>query len=558
MTVRHAFFILCGVLLALVVLSGLVWPMGLWSLVVIGPLIALGLYDAFQNQHTILRNFPLLGHGRFMMEAIRPEIQQYFIESSLEAYPIEREYRSVVYQRAKNELETVPFGSHRNMYGAGFEWAEHSIAPAKVLDTPPRITIGQGQCEKPYSASLLNISAMSYGSLSSNAIRALNKGARLGGFYHNTGEGGLSPHHLEHGGDLVWQIGTGYFGCRNTDGTFNEDIFQKNATKDSVRMIELKLSQGAKPGHGGVLPGGKVTQEIADIRGLEPGKTVISPPGHTAFDSPTGLLEFIARLRTLSGGKPVGFKLCVGRYDEFYSICKAMVATGLHPDFITVDGAEGGTGAAPLEFTNSIGMPAHDAWIFVHNALVGIGMRDKIKVIASGKIMTGFSMLRALALGADLCNSARGMMFALGCIQALRCNTNKCPTGVATTNPGLAKGLVVQDKAERVKNFHEGTVDGFLELLAALGLRDPDDLRPNHVNRRIGDTMIANYRDLYDWDEPGVLLTVDGKPPGEQDLGRNGRAAAWMRANAEHWAYPRSARPIESDPKAGQDTAPKG
>ncbi len=558
MTVRQMFFIAVGVAIAFGVVCAFFWPAGLWAFVLLGPLIALGFYDAYQTEHTILRNFPLLGHARYMLEMVRPEIQQYFIESSLEAYPIEREFRNVVYARSKSELETVPFGSHRDMYGAGYEWAEHSIMPAKVLDTPPRITIGEGQCERPYSASLLNISAMSYGSLSPNAIAALNRGARLGGFSHNTGEGGISPHHLEHGGDLVWQIGTGYFGCRNKDGTFNPDLFQKNATRESVRMIELKISQGAKPGHGGVLPGSKVTQEIADIRGLEPGKTVLSPPGHTAFDSPVGLLEFIAKLRALSGGKPVGFKLCVGRYDEFYAICKAMVATGLRPDFITVDGGEGGTGAAPLEFSNSIGMPAHDAWIFVHNALVGVGLRDKIKIIASGKIMTGFHMLRALALGADLCNSARGMMFALGCIQALRCNTNKCPTGVATTDPRLAKGLVVEDKFERVKNFHEGTVEGFLELLAALGLSHPDDLRPHHVNRRIGDTMIANYRDLYDWDEPGVLLTVGGEPAEGPEVGHNGRSAAWARADKDHWAYPMHLRPEAVDPKAGQDTAPKG
>lgn len=556
MTVRQFFFGFVAAAVAYGVLCAVFWPIGLWAFVLLGPVLMLGFSDAYQTRHTIRRNFPVLGHGRYLMEMVRPEIQQYFIESSLEAYPIEREFRNVVYARSKNELETVPFGSHRDMYAAGFEWAEHSIAPAKVLETPPRIVFGEGQCQKPYSASLLNISAMSYGSLSPNAIRALNKGAAMGNFFHNTGEGGISPHHLEHGGDLVWQIGTGYFGCRNKDGSFNPDIFQKNATKDSVKMIELKISQGAKPGHGGVLPGGKVTKEIAQIRGLEVGKTVISPPGHSAFGSPVELLAFMTKLRELAGGKPVGFKLCVGRYDEFYAICKAMVATGMRPDFITVDGAEGGTGAAPLEFSNSIGMPAHDAWIFVHNALVGVGLREHIKIIASGKIMTGFHMLRALALGADACNSARGMMFALGCIQALRCNTNKCPTGVATTDPRLATGLVVPDKAERVKNFHAGTVKGFLELLSAVGLRHPDELRPNHVNRRIGDTMMANYRDLYDWDEPGVLLTVDGTPADQTEASTNGRAAAWRRANKDHWAYPSHERPTGTDPDAGQEEAP--
>jgi glutamate synthase domain-containing protein 2 len=556
-TVRQLFFGFVWLCLVFALVCAVVWPAGLWALVVAAPVVALGLVDAFQKRQTIRRNFPVLGHGRYLMEMIRPEIQQYFIESSLDAFPLTRQHREVAYARSKNQLETIPFGSHHNMYAPGYEFAEHSIAPAKKLDSPPRILIGAGQCAKPYSASLLNISAMSYGSLSPNAIEALNRGAKLGNFAHNTGEGGISRYHLEPGGDLVWQIGTGYFGCRNKDGTFNAEMFAERARHDAVKMVELKISQGAKPGHGGVLPGVKVTQEIADIRGLEPGKTVISPAGHSAFGSPMELLAFLTRMRELSGGKPVGMKLCIGRADEFFAICKAMVASGMHPDSITVDGGEGGTGAAPLEFSDSLGMPAHDAWIFVHNALVGAGLRDKIRVIASGKIMTGFHMLRALALGADACNSARGMMLALGCIQALRCNTNKCPTGVATTDPRLARGLDATDKGVRVASFHHRTVDGFLELLAALGLSDPADLRPAHINRRVGDTKIANYSDLYEWARPRVLLTVDGQPADEVDIRTPGRAAAWARADKDHWVHPASPRPSNIDPKAGQDSAPK-
>lgn len=528
MNIRSIFFLIVVLVFVASVLMAWLWPIGLLSLIVLGPIVLIGLWDSFQTKHTIRRNFPVLGHGRYLMEMIRPEIQQYFIESSLEAYPIEREFRSVVYQRSKGDLETVPFGSHRNMNASGHEWAEHSISPAPVLESAPRITVGAEQCAKPYNASILNISAMSYGALSSNAIRALNRGAAKGGFAHNTGEGGISPHHLEHGGDLIWQVGTGYFGCRTSDGGFDPKMFAQRASHDSVKMIELKLSQGAKPGHGGVLPACKVDHEIAEIRGVEPHKTVLSPPGHSVFSNPTQLVEFLAQLRELSGGKPVGFKICIGKQSEFYAICKAMVSTGLRPDFITVDGAEGGTGAAPLEFANSIGMPAHDAWIFVHNALVGVGLRDSVKVFASGKIMTGFHILRAIALGADACNSARGMMLSLGCIQALRCNTNHCPTGVATNNPSLAKGLKVTDKSERVAKFHDRTIKGFLELLGALGLNHPNELRPHHINRRTGDTKIRNYADLYEWTGERTLLTVNGESPEGP--------GAWNQASPERWS----------------------
>lgn len=545
----RAIFLACATVILLIeVLFALLWPVGLLSLVVAAPLVGLGLYDMAQTRHTIRRNFPLLGHGRYLMEKVRPEIQQYFIESRLEAYPIEREFRSVVYQRAKRELETNPFGSHRNMYAAGYEYTEHSVAPAEPLAEAPRVMVGRGQCEKPYALSLLNISAMSFGALSPNAILALSKGARMGGFAHNTGEGGVSKYHLEGGGDLIWQIGTGYFGCRDADGRFDRARYADQAAHDAVKMVELKLSQGAKPGHGGVLPGVKVTPEIAAARGVPEGQTVLSPPWHTAFGTPTQLLEFMAELRDRSGGKPVGMKICIGRQDEFLAICKAMVRTGLRPDFVTVDGGEGGTGAAPLEFSNSVGMPGHDAWIFVHNALVGVGLRDSIRVIASGKILTGFHVLRALALGADACNSARGMMFALGCIQALRCNTNACPTGVATMDPALTRGLVVADKAQRVANYHQQTLHGFLELLAAIGLGDPADLTPGHINRRVGDTLIRNYDDLYPWLEKGTLLTIDGQPANgsPDDPARTGTLPesyqrAWQRADPDSWASSRAA-----------------
>ncbi|RME72925.1 MAG: FMN-binding glutamate synthase family protein, partial [Planctomycetota bacterium] len=446
----------------------------------------------------------------------RPEIQQYFIESDVDAHPIEREFRALVYQRAKGELETRPFGTERNVYAVGYEWASHSMAPLAPNGQPPRVRVGGPRCTAPYDASLLNISAMSFGALSAAAVRALNRGAAAGGFAHNTGEGGISPYHLEGGGDLIWQIGTGYFGCRTPDGRFDPDRFAENARRPSVRMIEIKLSQGAKPGHGGVLPGCKVTPEIAAIRGVEPWKTVFSPPGHSAFSTPLELVAFVERLRELSGGKPVGIKLCLGRVREFLALCKAMRETGDGPDFITVDGGEGGTGAAPLEFANSIGMPARDAWSYAHNALVGAGCRERVRLFASGKILSGFHMIRALALGADVCLSARGFMLALGCIQALRCNSDRCPTGITTQNPWLTRGLVVEDKAQRVERFHRATVEAACELLGAMGLRAIDGLCPRCIFRRVGDMQVRSYAELYEWLEPGALL--------------DGSAPAWWRA----------------------------
>ena len=504
---RRWFYAVSTVLFIIIALIALFWLPALWSLLILVPLFMLGLYDSIQREHAIRRNFPLIGRLRYFFEEIRPEIQQYFIELNTDAYPIEREMRSLVYQRAKGELETQPFGTQRDTDAVGYEWVAHAMADTEKLEEEPRVDIGAGRCAKPYSASRLNISAMSYGSLSPHAIEALSKGARMGNFAHNTGEGAISPYHIAGGGDLVWQIGTGYFGCRTKDGKFSDSMFAENASRDQVRMIEIKLSQGAKPGHGGMLPGVKVNEEIAKIRGVEVGQTVLSPPRHSAFNSPKQLLEFVELLRERSGGKPVGFKLCIGRRIEMLGICKAMLETGMMPDFITVDGGEGGTGAAPLEFSNSVGMPARDAWAFAHNALVGAGLRDKTKLIASGKIMSGFHMVRAMALGADLCNSARGMMLAIGCIQALRCNNDTCPTGVATQNKALYNGLVVEDKAPRVHRFHNATIDAFLELLNAIGVDRPEHITPDLVFRRVSDQRVMPLSELYEFIPPESLIS---------------------------------------------------
>lgn len=438
-------------------------------------LIIVGFYNTIQSKHAILRNFPVLGYFRYAFETISPEIQQYFIERSTDGKPFSRNQRSLAYQRAKNIDATTPFGTQLDLYSSDYEGIKHSMFPAKVNEELPRILVGGATCKQPYSASLLNISAMSFGALSENAVRALNKGAQKGNFYHNTGEGGLTDYHLQ-GGDVTWQIGTGYFGCRNEDGTFNPEKFAEKANLPAVKMIEIKLSQGAKPGHGGVLPAAKNTEKIAQIRGVKPFTTILSPPSHSAFHNAKGLVEFIAQLRRLSNGKPIGFKLCIGETSEFEKVCQEMIALDCYPDFITVDGAEGGTGAAPLEFADGVGMPFEPALIFVNKTLENYKIRDKIRVICSGKIISGYSILRAVALGADICNSARGFMFSLGCIQALRCNNNECPTGVATQNKMLMKGLVVTDKSERVFNFHKNTLHAANELLAAAGKKSFDEV----------------------------------------------------------------------------------
>jgi glutamate synthase domain-containing protein 2 len=481
----------------------------LWGVLALccGGLAALGFRDLTQTRHAILRNYPIAAHLRFLLEDIRPEMRQYFFEADKDGTPFPRDKRAIVYQRAKQELDKRPFGTQYDVYGESYEWLHHSIAPREPETRPFRVTVGHGpHCTQPYAASVLNISAMSYGALSANAIRALNRGARLGGFAHDTGEGGISPYHREFGADLIWEVGSGYFGCRTQKGGFDPERFAATAADPQVKMIEVQLSQGAKPGHGGVLPTSKITPEIAAIRGVEMGADCISPARHAAFATPVELLEYVAELRRLSGGKPAGFKLCIGHPWEFLAIVKAMVETGMTPDFIVVDGKEGGTGAAPLEFMDHVGMPLRDGLTFAHNALVGASLRDRVRLGASGKITSAFDMARAMALGADWCNAARGFMFAVGCIQAQTCHTGKCPTGVATQDPLRQRAIVVPDKAERVANFHRNTVRALAELVAAAGLMHPGELRPHHFMRRLSGGRVATYAEEYEMLAPGQLL----------------------------------------------------
>ena len=478
----------------------------LWTFIVVGPLFLIGLNDMLQKKQAIRRNFPLVGNFRYMFESIRPEISQYFIETNSNGVPFSRNSRSLVYQRAKNELSTIPFGTQQDVYDVGYEWVNHSLNPTHVDPEKLRITIGGPDCKQPYDCSILNISAMSYGSLSKNAVQALNKGAQKGRFAHNTGEGGLTEYHLENGGDVIWQIGTGYFGARTHDGDFNPELFREKAAHPNVKMIEIKLSQGAKPGHGGILPGEKVNEEIAKIRNVPIGKTVASPPGHSVFSTPIEMMNFIKQLRTLSDGKPIGIKLCIGKRREFIAICKAMIETGIHPDYVAIDGSEGGTGAAPVEYSDRIGTPLVESLSFAHNTLVGYNLRDKVKVICSGKIITAFDIIKNIAIGADVCYSARGMMMAIGCIQALRCNSNDCPTGVATQNPQLVKGLDVNFKANRTAAYHAATMHGVAEMLGSMGLHSTTELRPWHRMRRTDFTEIRHYGEIYPSLEPGDLL----------------------------------------------------
>ena len=484
------------------------WTPMYWAYLLILPLVVWGIYDMLQYKHAIVRNFPIIGRGRYMMEFLRPAIQQYFVENDTDGAPINRQHRSIVYQRAKQVLQTNPFGTQQDLYQEGYEWMNHSIAALDPhsLDSHPRVLIGGPTCKRPYSCSIFNISAMSYGSLSSNAVAALNGGAAIGEFAHNTGEGGISPYHNQYKGDLIYQIGTGYFGCRTDEGRFSEELFIKRTAEPNVKMIELKLSQGAKPGHGGILPAKKNTPEIAEIRNIKPGEAVHSPPYHKEFSTPIGLLNFIQKMQQLSGGKPVGFKLCVGYKSEFIAICKAMKQTGITPDFIAVDGGEGGTGAAPLEFSDSVGMPHKEGLAFVVDTLMGFDLKKDIKIIAAGKITTAFHLFRTIALGADVGYSARGMMLALGCIQALECNKNNCPTGVATQDPELVAGLHVTDKKRRVANYHRDTVQNFVELMAAAGIADNLRINRTLVWRRISMTNTARYSELYPYLPIGCLL----------------------------------------------------
>ncbi len=505
---RKAFVAIAAFLVALTVMLGIYQPFLWWTFIFTGPFVLLGIYDLYQPKHSIVRNYPVFGRLRYFMEELRPKVYQYFVESDTNGTPYNRLNRSLIYQRAKKENDTIPFGTQLNVYENGYEWLSHSIAAISHhdLNGDPRVLVGGPDCKKPYSASIYNISAMSFGSLSQNAILALNGGAKLGNFAHNTGEGGISDYHRQPGGDLIWQIGTGYFGCRHDDGTFNFEAFADRAVTEQVKMIEIKLSQGAKPGHGGMLPAKKVTAEVARIRLVPEGKDVLSPPAHSAFSTPIELLQFVKKLRDHSGGKPVGFKLCIGRRTEFYAICKAMIKTGILPDFITVDGGEGGTGAAPQEFSNSVGMPLRDAVAFVYDVLTGFDLKKHIRIIASGKVATGFDLVKNIALGADMCNAARGMMFALGCIQALECNSNTCPTGVATQDAGLMKGLVVEDKKVRVRNFHNLTVASAVELLGAAGLKAPAQLTRAYINRRVSPNVMQNYQETYPYIPAGSLL----------------------------------------------------
>jgi len=502
---RHLFYGISAVIFSMVGVAAYFWTPALWSLVIFGPLFAMGIMDIVQTRQAIRRNFPIIGNLRYFFELIRPELQQYFVESNQSGRPIPRELRSVVYQRAKGQTETLPFGTQLDVHAEHYEWINHSIVPHPKKNEHVRVQVGGKHCKQPYSANLMNISAMSYGALSSAAVSALNLGAAKGGFYHNTGEGGISPHHLL-GGDLVWQIGTGYFGCRTPDGEFSDEAFRERALMPNVKMIEIKLSQGAKPGKGGILPANKVSEEVSKIRLVPRGRDVVSPAGHATFSTPKGLLDFVQRLRDLSGGKPVGFKLCVGTKREFIGICKAMVETGITPDFITVDGGEGGTGAAPLEFSNHVGTPLQDGLAFVIDALRGFGLKKDIRVIASGKVLTSFNIVTRLALGADMVNCARGMMLSLGCIQALKCNTNECPTGVATTDPHLAKGLVVPHKSERVYRYQRETVHHYAELLAAMGYETAAELKRADVNRRLTDGQVKTYEELHPSMPEGILL----------------------------------------------------
>ena len=469
-------------------------------------LALLGIHDVVQTRHAVLRNYPLMAHIRFILEEIRPEIRQYFLESEKDGTPFSRDKRALVYQRAKKALDKRPFGTQNDVYASGYEWLDHSMAPKPVVKEPFRVGIGGPDCSKPYSASIFNISAMSFGALSSNAIRALNIGAKKGNFAHDTGEGGYSPYHRENGGDIIWEIGSGYFSCRNADGTFCAEKFADNAKSDQIKMVELKLSQGAKPGHGGVLPGAKVSAEIAATRGVPEGVDCISPSCHSAFSTPIEMMQFIATMRKLSGGKPTGFKLCIGHPWEFLAVCKAMLETEIYPDFIVVDGKEGGTGAAPLEFTDHLGMPMREGLNFVHNALIGINARDRIKIGAAGKIISAFDIARVMALGADWCNSARGFMFALGCIQSQSCHTDKCPTGVSTQDRVRQRALVVPDKSERVFNFQRATIEALAELVAAAGLDHPTQFSPAHFSRRVSPNEVKSFTELYPTLTPGELL----------------------------------------------------
>jgi glutamate synthase domain-containing protein 2 len=505
MMLRYLGWIAALLILALSVMLAMHWPGWWWIAAIAAAPSALGMVDVLQRSSALRRNYPVLAHFRYGLESIGPEIRQYFVQSDLEDVPFSRQQRQLVYRRAKNVMDVVPFGTLRSTYASDYEWINHSLATTDIHDHDFRVTIGAGRA-RPYSSSVFNISAMSFGALSANAIRALNEGARRGNFSHDTGEGSISPYHRENGGDLVWEIGSGYFGCRGEDGRFDAERFVANATLEQVRMIEIKLSQGAKPGHGGVLPAAKVSPEISVTRGVPMGVDCVSPSRHSAFSTPLELLQFVSRLRELSGGKPVGFKLAIGHPWEWFGIAKAMHESGLLPDFIVVDGAEGGTGAAPVEFVDHIGVPMNEALMLVHNTLVGLSLREQVKLGAAGKITSAFDIARTIAMGADWCNAGRGFMFSLGCIQSLSCHSDRCPTGIATQDPRRWRHLDVPDKATRVHQYHTNTLRALGELLSAAGLDDPSQLGPEHIVRRVSPVEIRSLAALYRFIEPAALL----------------------------------------------------
>jgi glutamate synthase domain-containing protein 2 len=521
--------VVCAAAVALAVLTGSV----AWIVVAVlaGVPAALGTYDVVQRRHSILRNYPIVGHARFMLESIRPELQQYFIERNYDGRPYDRDTRTAIYERAKGVKDEQAYGTERDVAEPGYEWLLQSIHSFDPPKEPPRVRIGGPDCAHPYEIALLNVSAMSFGALSGNALTALNRGAAAGGFAHDTGEGGLSPYHLN-GGDIVWELGTGYFGARTKDGGFDPEQFRQKAAQDAVKMVSLKLSQGAKPGIGGVLPGPKVTEEISKTRSVPKGETCVSPPGHKVFSTPRELVRFIGHMRELAGGKPAGFKLCVGLRHEFLAICKAMLEEGITPDFIVVDGAEGGTGAAPAEYEDHVGVPLTEGLMTVHNALVGCGLRDQIRIGASGKVATGSDIVKRLAQGADYTNAARAMMQAVGCLQTQRCNTNECPVGVATQDPKRARALNIPDKTERARRYQHATVAEAQRIIASMGLHSPGDVTPHHLVRRINHVESRSYAELYDWVEPGQLLR---DPPA-------GWTVDWDRANPDSFA-PRAGAP---------------
>ncbi|MEO5669509.1 MAG: FMN-binding glutamate synthase family protein [Ramlibacter sp.] len=536
---RYSFFLLCVAGLVFALVNLWLFRTDLVLALIFAAIVLVGLRDISQSRHAILRNYPVIGHLRFLFEYIRPEMRQYFIESDTEAAPFSRAQRSLVYQRSKGVPDNRPFGTQMDVTRQGYEWINHSMFPTVLASSDFRLTIGENTAQ-PYEASIFNISAMSFGSMSSNAILALNKGAKLGGFAHDTGEGSISSYHRVHGGDLVWEIGSGYFGCRDDQGKFSEERFIANARDPQVKMIEIKLSQGAKPGHGGILPGAKVTKEISVARGVPPGVDCVSPSSHSAFSTPLELMGFVARLRELSGGKPTGFKLCIGHPWEWFGIVKAMLQSGITPDFIVVDGAEGGTGAAPVEFIDHVGAPLQEGLLLVHNTLIGAGLRDKIKLGCAGKVITAFDVARMMALGADWCNSARGFMMALGCIQAQTCHTGNCPTGVTTQDPWRERALVVPDKALRVYHFHRSTLHALKELVQAAGLRHPKDITAHHIVRRLTDTEVKLLANLLVRMEPGGLLSPD--LTGQHNVFK----LYWPMARAEQFAAARPELELEA------------